>query len=292
MLVREGSDLTVRDVPPENWVIIGLHLPNSTAISGLFDGATYDTLQLPLSDRRLVLERATVRTWILYPEGTAAVQVRDSRIGELLAMDASSARLDGVEVNGTGGYFGANGTATVEAYDSTFTCDVQASANATIQLHGSRVLPYPTDTTGTFTHFGAYDDARLLLDATPATSTARLAGRGVVAGVFLSNPPAHPPPVGTERPLNASVVLYSLGPVVAAFSWRLEAQGPGLSAPQLLGQWQGNVENRLLGIWTGADTRADYELRIVMTDGLGRTLIVPHLVPGLHLPRRHLVREP
>jgi hypothetical protein len=292
MLVREGSDLTVRDVPPENWIIIGLHLPNSTSISGLFDGTTYGNLQLSLPDRRLVLERATVRTWNLYPQGTAAVQVRDSKIGELLAMDASSARLDSVEVDGSGGYFGANGTATIEAYDSTFTCDVQASASATIQIHDSQLLPYPTDTTGAFTHFGAYDDARLLLDATPATSTARLAGRGVVAGTFLANPPAHPPAVGTERPLYGSVVLYSLDPMVAAFSWRLEAQGPGLSPPQLLGQGQGNVENRLLGIWTGADTRADYELRIVITDGLARTLIVPHAVPGLHVPRRHLARIP
>ena len=292
MLVREGSDLTVRDVPPENWVIIGLHLPNPADISGLYDGTTYQSMQLPLTDRRLVVERATVRTWNLYPEGTAAVQVRDSKIGELLAMDAASARLDGVEVDGTGGYFGANGTATVEAYNSTFTCDVQASANATIQLHDSRLLPYPTDTTGAFTHFGAYDDARLLLDATPATSTARLAGRGVVAGTFLSNPPAHPPAAGTERPLYGSVVLYSLDPVVAAFSWRLEAQAPGMSAPQLLSQGQGNVENSLLGIWSGADPRADYELRIVMTDGLARTLTVPHPVPGLHIPRKHLSPTP
>ncbi|OFW66106.1 MAG: hypothetical protein A2Y74_02950 [Actinobacteria bacterium RBG_13_63_9] len=126
----------------------------------------------------------------------------------------------------------------------------------------------------------------------PASSTARLAGRGVLAGVFLSNPPAHPPAVGTERPLYGTVVLHSLDPVAAAFAWRLKAQAPGMSAPQLLGQGQGNVQNSLLGIWTGVDTRAEYELRIVVTDGLGRDLTARLTVPSLHLPRRHLSRVP
>ena len=42
----------------------------------------------------------------------------------------------------------------------------------------------------------------------------------------------------------------------------------------------------------GADPRVTYELRTVITDGLGRDLTAHLTVPGLHLPRRHLSREP
>jgi len=161
--------------------------------------------------------------------GTAAIQVRDSQIGELLAMDSSSGPLDEVVVDGSDGYFEGNGTAKVEAYGSTSTCDVRASGNATLELHGSRLLPYPTDTTDAFRCFGAYEDGRLLLDATPATSTARVTGRGVVATVWLSDAPAHPPATGL--PLYGTVALYPLDPAVAPFSWRLEAVDPWSAAP-------------------------------------------------------------
>ncbi len=292
MLVREGSDLTVRDVVPENWVIIGLHLPNSAAISGLFDGSTYVGFQLPLTDRRLVVERATIRTWNLYPQHSASVRVRDSKIGELLAQDSSFARLDNVEVDGSGGYFGANGTASVEAYGSTLTCDVQASGTSTIQLHASRALPYPTDPTGAYTRLGAYDDARVMLDTTPVGSTPKLGGRGVIAGVWIANPPANAPPAGTSVPLTGSVALYSLDLAVGAFTWRLEAVSRWIPTPQFIGQGTGAVENGPLGTWTGADPTSDYELRTTLTDGLGRTLTGATFVPGVHLPHRHLPRTP
>ena len=291
MLVREGSDLTVRDVAPENWVIIGILLPNDAAVSGLVDGETYASMQLPLADRRLAVENATIHTWNLYPESGATVSVSDSVIGEMIAADTAAARLDGVTVDGSGGYFGANGSASIEAAGSTFTCDVQVSASATVELHGSRVLPYPVDTTGAYTHFGAYDDGRLLLDATPATSTARLAGRGVVAGVALADVPARPPAPGITLPLYGTVALYSLDPATAAFAWRLEALAVGSGAPQLLGQGIGAVSSGLLGTWRGTQPRATYDLRTVITDGLGRDLVARTVVPGIRGVRHRVARS-
>ncbi|TAM49952.1 MAG: hypothetical protein EPN53_07985 [Acidobacteria bacterium] len=286
LLVREGSDLTIRDVAAENWVIVGLHLPYAAVLSGLVDGRTYQNLQLPLGDRRLVLERAAIRTWNLYPEGTAVVRVSDSTIGELLAMGTAWARLDRVVVDGSGGYFGANGGATVEAYASTFTCDVQVSASATIELHGSRAMPYPFDPTGALTRLGAYDDGRILLDATAIATTPKLAGRGVIAGVWIADPPAHPP--AGDLALSGTLALSSLDPAVAAFVWRLEAQEERTRAVQLIGQGHAAADNALLGVWTGADPRAAYELRAVLTDGLGRTLTAATFVPGTSAARRHL----
>ncbi len=286
MLVREGSDLAVRDVAPQNWVVIGLHLPNDAVLSGLVDGKTYRNLQLPLADRRLVVENAAIRTWNLYPEGTAAVRVSDSTIGELLAMGDSSARVDRVTVDGSGGYFGADGGATVEAYASTFTCDVQVSASATISLHGSRALPHPFDPTGALTRLGAYEDGRLLLDASTVATTPKLAGRGVIAGVWIANPPAYPP--AGDLPLVGTLALSSLDPTTAAFAWRLEAQEEGADAVRLLGRGRVAVDDALLGTWSGADPHAAYELRTVLTDGLGRDLTATTFVPRIRVPRLHL----
>ncbi len=288
LLVREGSDLTIRDVAAQNWVVVGLHLPGAANLSGLVDGSTYGHLQLPLADRRLVLDNAAIRSWNLYPEGSAPVRVSDSTIGELLAMDASSARLDRVTVDGSGGYFGANGSATIEAYGSTFTCDVQASASATIALHGSRARPYPFDPTGALTRLGAYDDGRILLDATSVSSTAKLGGRGVIAGVWVANPPAQPP--ATAVALVGTIALSSLDPAAAAFTWRLDATAEGSEVGTLLGQGQANVDNAPLGTWSGADAHASYELRTTIRDGLGRELVATTFVPGLQVPRRHLGR--
>jgi len=46
----------------------------------------------------------------------------------------------------------------------------------------------------------------------------------------------------------------------------------------------GNVEVSTLGVWEGADPSADYELRIVLTDGWGRSLTGNARVPGGSIP--------
>ncbi len=57
---------------------------------------------------------------------------------------------------------------------------------------------------------------------------------------------------------------------------------------QLIGQGHAAAANAQLGVWTGADPRAAYELRTVLTDGLGRTLTAATFVPGTRAPRRRL----
>jgi hypothetical protein len=54
--------------------------------------------------------------------------------------------------------------------------------------------------------------------------------------------------------------------------------------PHLLASGAGNVEEDVLGTWEGADPSHDYQLRVVLTDGWGRTLVGRGRVPGTGFP--------
>ncbi|MBI2839913.1 MAG: hypothetical protein HYX75_16485 [Acidobacteria bacterium] len=272
MLARPGCDLTLLDIPSENWVVVGFRVPSSQTIKGLQNGMSVEDEELSLTDRRVRLVRATIDTFNIYTQKKARVTVRDSTIGELLAMDQSTVLLRDVLVDGSGGYFGALDRSTIDAEDSTFTCDVQASGNATMSLHRSNLLPYPQDPTGAYTRYGAFDSARLLLDTSPVSTTAALGGRGLIAACWIAKPPKEPPAAGTVLTLRGTAVQYSLDSTVVPGLWRLEAM-PVTGGPRTaLGQGNGNIQNGALGTWTDADPASDYQLRTILIDALGRTL--------------------
>lgn len=272
LLARAGCNLTLMDIPPENRVVVGFHLPRTQTIAGLRNGMSVEDERLALTDRRVRLVRATIDTFNLYPQKKARITVRNSTIGELLAMDHSTALLRNLVIDGSGGYFGALDSSIVDAEDCTFTCDVQASDNAVMSLHRSKLLPYPGDPTGAYTRYGAYDTARLLVDTSPVSTTAALGGRGLIALCRIRNPPSHPPGIDTVVSLRGTAAQYSLDSSVAPGRWRLEAKAQAGGPPTMLGEGQGNIQSGDLGRWTGADPSADYQLLTVLIDGLGRKL--------------------
>lgn len=288
LLVEPGCDLTLRDIAPENWVVAGFHLPSSGTVTGLANNVPIESATLPLSDRVVRVERSTVDTWNLYPQQEAEVEVRDCWIGELLAMERSRVRMVRTVVDGTGGYLGAEGSARLEVERSWITCDVQATGESTLVVRESRVAPYPTDPTGEWTRFGAYDTARLFLDRTLATSTLALGGQGLVAAWGLAAPSTRPPRPGETLELAGTVLQLSLDPAVAAGSWRLEAVPSDGGAAVPLGGGQANVEDGPLGTWPGSAARRSWTLRMVLTDGLGRTLEGAQIVPSELRARRRL----
>jgi len=287
MLVRAGSDVTVRDVPEGNWVVIGLYMPHDAVVDRLANGLTYARHDAGFADRRLVLENASVDTWNFYPQADATVRFRDCLLGEILAMDHSHVTLERTTIDGSGGYFGVEGSAVVEATDSVFTCTVQVSDSGTATLRRSRLLPYPFDASGQYTRFGAHDDGRLLLDASEATSTPMVGGSGLVAVAGLLNPPARPPGPAETVDFLGWAALYTLDPGLLPLEWRLEAVAAGAD-PEVLGSGEGNVEGGPLGSWTGADPRRPWELRVVLRDGRGRDLVSRTQVPPAGLARRRL----
>lgn len=278
MLVREGSDVTLVDIPEEHWVVVGFHMPGHAIVDGLVNGRFYIDQVLDLDDRVFRLVNASVDTWNLYPEGEAHVTVLDSILGEILSMGSSRVRMERTTIDGTGGFFGSRDRSRIVADDCRFTCTIEATQESAIELHSSSVEPYPSDPTGVFTRFGAYDDGRLLADQTPVLTTLALAGRGLIAVNFFHEPPAVPP-VGTVT-LIGSAAQFSLDPDVAAGRWRLVASRGDGGVPVLIGSGEGNVEDDVLGIWSDADPALHYRLQTILTDGLGRTLVGNLVVPG------------
>ena len=272
LLVQPGSDLTLRDIAVENWVVVGLHLPFAVNIEGLANQTVYAARDLGLADRRLVLENAAIDTWNLYPEANSHVTVRDSTIGELLATAGASVRLERTTVDGSGGYFGVRDEALVDADQCTFTCDVQVSGNGTALVHRSRVLPYPFDTSGLYTRFGAYDNGRLLLDSSQTGSRADAAGSGLVGfGGFIDAPPRAPGP-GESVELHGAAALFSLDPTLLPVRWRVEAVAQGSSHVTVLETGVGNVTDGRLATWSDADPARAWVLRVVLQDARGREL--------------------
>lgn len=280
MLVREGTDLTLQDIPEESWVVVGLHLPNSTSISELFNGLTYSQETLGLTDRTIQLINASIDTWNLYPQENAHVTVQDSIIGELLAFGGSSVEVISTTVDGSGGFFGISDEAILEAQDSILTCDVQVTGDASAVFRDCLVLPYPSDPTGAYTHFGAYDHASLHLDRTPAVSTPRLDGQGTIAVTWITDPPASPPPNGSPVTVHGWAAIYSLDPREGMRLWKLKAHRVGTHRSRLLKRGRSNVEGEILGTWRRAKEHHDYELILILRDEMRRHYESRTPVPG------------
>lgn len=269
MLVREDSRLTLRDIPEDNWVVVGLYLPESATIDGLVNGTTYGSTQL-VFNQEINLVDASIDTWNLYPQIDARITVRDSVIGEILSFGRSRVAVERTTIDGSGGFLGVREDSQIVLSDSTVTCTIEAADDGTIELHDSVADPYPEDPTGAFTRFGAYDRGRLLADQTPVNTTPTLGGDGVIAVTFIANPPDSPPAAPTT--LMGTVGLVGLGEPVLE-NWRLEAVPRRAGEAVPIADGVSNIEESEVGVWSGADPGVDQLLRTVLTDTWGRTLV-------------------
>jgi hypothetical protein len=288
LLVREDSHLTLRDIPEQSWVVVGLHLPDSCLISGLINDTSYSDTRLTLPDRTLLLESASIDTWNLYPQQSATVVVHDSLLGEIIAMDSSTVVMENTTIDGTGGYFGADASAEVYANRCTFTCTVEAKQEATISLHSCLLAPYPADPSGAFTRAGAYDQARLLIDQTPLMTTPVLGGQGLIAFTYLMWVPPSPPPAPLD--LHGTAAIFSQEAELALQHWQVRVANE-LGTTQIIGSGTENAEESVIGVWPGAEPELDHWLRIELTDGWGRRLTGKQLISGT-APPQPILRRP
>jgi hypothetical protein len=270
MLVREDARLTLRDIPEDNWIVVGLYLPESVTIDGLVNGLTYDDAEL-LFNQEIHLVNASIDTWNLYPQLDATISVRDSVVGEIMSFGHSRVSVERTTVDGSGGFLSARDEARIILHDSTVTCTIEATHNGTIELHESLVDPYPQDVTGSFTRFGAYDRGRLLADQTPVNTIPVLGGDGVIGITFIANLPEEPPNEPAE--LWGSVAHFSLGGGPVLDGWHLETIPRRGRQPEVIASGESNVEQGVIGVWSDADSSVDYVLQTVLTDTWGRTLV-------------------
>jgi hypothetical protein len=270
MLVRENARLTLRDIPEDNWTVVGLYLPESVTIDGLINDLTYDSAEL-LLNQELNLVNASIDTWNLYPQLDARVRVRDSLIGEILSFGHSRVDVERTTIDGSGGFLGARDRSQIVLWNSTVTCTIEATHDGTIELHDSVADPYPQDVTGSYTRFGAYDRGRLLADQTPVTTLPVVGGDGIIGVTFIANPPENPPIEPTT--LLGSVGLFSLGGGPVLDSWRLETIPRPARQGVSIAVSESNVEEDVIAVWSDADPGVDHLLRTVLTDSWGRTLV-------------------
>ncbi len=280
LLVREGSDLTLRDISADNWVVVGLHLPADASISGLFNGRTYADTTLPLADRALRLQNASIDTWNLYPEQDARIKVGGSVIGEMLAMDESVVTLTDTTIDGSGGFFAVQNNAALEADGCTFTCDVQTTGSASAVFRNCALLPYPQDPTGIYTRLGIYDQSVAHIDRTSVLTNPMLGEQGEAVVTWITDLPPHPPGKGDRFDLHGYVAVYSLDPAIAMKKWKLKKRRVGGGNTRRLGKGHANVENAYLGTWKGKNPWANYDLIIKIKDTQGGICESVTTVPG------------
>lgn len=296
MLVRRGVDLTLRDIPEDNWIVVGFHMPDSQTVAGLENQDPVTTQTLGLDDRTVRLENASIDTWNLYPEEHARVEVRDSLVGEILAFGDSRVRVVRSVVDGTGGFFGSGDRSWVTVEESSFTCDIQATRDSTMVLRDCAVAA--PDYPGAVVRLGAYDRGRLLLDQTVVEGAdegrvvTALGGQGLIGLAALGEvPPAAPGP-GQTLSIQGWAGLYTLDSEVAeGSSWELRVRSACGGPWEVLGSGTANVEGGELAAWSGADPGRPYTLGLVLTDGWGRVLgagweVAPELIPSACGPRR------
>jgi hypothetical protein len=266
MLVREGSDLTLREVPDDHWVVVGLHLPNDAVVTGLVNDVHVVDGQVSIPDRHVRLVDARVDTWNLYPQGEAVVQVLDSVLGEILSFDDAVVRVDRSTVDGTGGFVGAQDRSRMTFSESRLTCTVEATDDAVLQLHHSAVEPYPADLEGTVTRFAAWDDAVLVADHTTVTTSPAAGGEGVIAVVWAE--PSTWPPAGDEPvQLWGTVAMFGDASAPSLAGWWIDAIDPWGRRTRVT-EGSGNVEDDVLGTWSAPVRGA--RLVVTLEDATGR----------------------
>jgi hypothetical protein len=181
-------------------------------------------------------------------------------------------------IDGTGGFFGARDHSHITATGSTISCTIEATQDSTIELHHSFAEPYPNDPTGALTCFGAYDRALLYAHHTVVDSTVALGGEGMIAASFVAVP-GEPPGDGSSVPLNGTVAMFSLAGEPALGQWRIEAVSRVAGRPEFIASGTENLEDGLLGTWHRTEPSVDHELRVVLTDSLGRRVTGRYSVP-------------
>jgi hypothetical protein len=269
MLVRENARLTLRDIPDDNWVVVGLYLPKSVTIESLSNNTHYVSTDFAFN-QRISLINATIDSWNLYPQADASVRVRDSVIGEILGFGRSRVIVERSTIDGAGGFLGARDRARIALHDSAVTCTIEATDDGTIELHDSVADPYPQDPTGSFTRFGAYDRGRLLASQTPIHTTPVLGGDGLIGVTYIIPPES--PPVG-DFVFWGSVGLFSLGTGPVLSTWHLETLSRSSGQVVPIAEGEDNIEEAEVATWNGSDPNVDHMLRTVLTDSWGRVLV-------------------
>jgi hypothetical protein len=121
----------------------------STAVSGLVNGSYYDDAGNFFSDRNLHLNESFVQTWSMYMMDTAAVTLTNCILGEVGTGSLSSVLAQNIFVDGSSGYYWADGQSFNVAALSAFTCTVRSQNSGILLVAYSGITNGAPQATGT-----------------------------------------------------------------------------------------------------------------------------------------------
>jgi hypothetical protein len=142
LLVKPGSTVLLKDNPEDRHLIVG-HLLYRDAVLTLRNNTDYDDFTLPVSDRSFRMVNSRVWTWNLYPYEDTVLVVKDSVLGEILGSEQSRTWVYDSTIDGSGGFLGASGDASITLVHSTVSTMVQSVDHARIGFIRSSLQPHP-----------------------------------------------------------------------------------------------------------------------------------------------------
>ena len=248
---------------------------DSSSVSGIVNGVTYNDFTLPLADRTYHLINTYVNTWSFYPADSAYLEATSSIFGECVGMGNCNYLIQNAFCDGSGGHIETTDNTFGMIFLSSLRCDVISNMHSVLVIGYSSILLGNIWATGASIMVlvnssipdipQALDTSVVLIDAVTGPSTASTYETVPIAGsaTVLSGP--------FQMDDFDSYSLY----------YRLS--GDSLWAP-FDSTHHSPVYNGILGFWnTDALQPGFYDLRCLLIDTYGDSIEATkqvNLLPG------------
>lgn len=138
MIPLSGSDVTIRDSEIRTTGL--MFNSDSSSVSGLVNGITYNDFILPLQDRIYHLINTYVNTWSFYPADSSYLEVHSCIFGEALGMGDANYLIQSAFCDGSGGHIETTDNSFGLIFLSSMMCDVITKYHSVLVVGYSSIL--------------------------------------------------------------------------------------------------------------------------------------------------------
>jgi hypothetical protein len=271
LMLEAGCDATLRD---SDFLAVGglFRGSGATEVSGLVNNAIPRSYTYPAQDRDVQFENCSVQVWNLYALDAFRLGVRNSIIGEVLAMGNSDVLLQNAICDGTGGYAGTQDQATMLFAQSQITAPVIARDQSQLTLLLSSLQTHAP-------HAAGNGVVALFHSSFPGLPTVEAGAAAVIMGID----DRAAAPVESDVPLQGSVRFLAGDDLPIHFiSFWFDAareDNPG----ELLYVARPSIRERIrdtLGTWdTRGHVPGNHIVRLHMRISTDDTISIPAVIP-------------
>ena len=133
-----GSDVTITDSELRTTGL--MFNADSSSVSGLVNGLTYNDFMLPLQDRIYHLINTSVNTWSFYPADTSYLEISNSIFGECVGMGNTEYLIQNAFCDGSGGHIETTDNTVGMIFLSSLMCDVITNGHSVLVIGYSSIL--------------------------------------------------------------------------------------------------------------------------------------------------------